>query len=175
LSSDDEWKEDEEWTLSQKIIKKVKSILFPSRKPREQRGKRIKRKNRNFDDVVIDISSVKQPVEQVVKQPVVETKVEPKPEPELKSEKSRKPKQEEKWDEDKPQKARFIPNLDRTFPGPMVVKRLIATVLLLCFTGLLIFVLRDSPIPAIICFLTMIIFIDYLIITGPQKTEKWAD
>jgi len=159
LSSEEKWEDEEKPNLLQKIINKV----LPPKKPRESRVKKTK----NNKSGGVENIKTKEKVESLsTEQPVSE-----QPEA-IKTKKTKKEKESEKWvDTDK--KKSIIPNLGN-IPIATVTKRIIATLLLLGFVSLLVFVLRE-PMSVLICLLTIVIFVDYLSITGQVKTDKWND
>ena len=183
--SDEEWKEDEVLTLSQKIkklfspdkVKKVKKTLSPP--PLKQTStKKIRRlkKNRHKKDSDVDDVNVIPPniqpntVNVEDKLTISESSILQSLSPTLEIKEK-----DDRWiDEDKPKNKKYIPQIDRQLPLPLVIKRIMASIIVLTIISGIIFVIRE-PIPILLLLIIGFLLLDYLSITGPQKEEKWND
>lgn len=162
MSSEEKWEDEEEPNLLQKILK----IILPPRKPKvskEPKVKKEKHKKLNKKDKNV----VEQKTEKTIKsteQPATEQSASKKPDNEDK----------EVWnDDDKPERKKFVPQLDRQLPGTMIIKRLIATILIILNILGLVFTGSRNTYSTVVLLLVTFILLDYLAITGTPKTEKW--
>jgi hypothetical protein len=187
LSSDDEWKDDNP-TLPQKIMallspQKIKDILLPPRKTKVKKIKKLKEtETTNTIDVketpskdVVEIKQEPKPEPKPEAEPEPPVEQEPEPEIKSKSKKIKKTYNDDEWKEENPQKEKFIPQLDRQLPGTMMLKRIVATILVLLYIYGIIFVTRTETLATLLFLATAFILIDYLVITGPPKKDKWMD
>jgi hypothetical protein len=168
LSSDEKWEDEETPNILQKILKK----LIPPKKPKVPKEPKVvknkhKKLNKKGKSEIEPETITKPNTEQLTtEQPISENKVDKKTNGEDK----------EVWkDDDKPEKKAFVPQLDRQLPGTMVIKRIIATLLILVNILGLVFTSSRNTYSTVVLLLVTFILLDYLAITGKPKTEKWMN
>ena len=168
MASEEKWEDIEEPNTLKKILNKI----FPPTKS--------KVKNKNKQEPSIDTSKVE------TKETIQETQPEPKPiETQQKKKKKKhsfslrppKPKNvnSEDWEKDKQNKKSFVPKLDNQVPITMVIKRIIASILLLANLIGLIYGGSQNTYSTIVLLLVTLILFDYLSITGSYKKESWEE
>ena len=168
MASEEKWEDIEEPNTLKKILNKV----FPPKKS--------KVKNKNKQEPSIDTNKVetKETIQEIQPEPkpieIQQKKKKKKPLFSLRPPKSKKVDSED-WEKDTPNKKPFIPKLDNQVPITMVLKRIIATILLLANLIGLIYGGSQNTYSTIVLLLVTLILLDYLSITGSYKKESWEE
>ena len=169
MASEEKWEDIEEPNTLKKILNKV----FPPKKLK------VKKEKKQTESINNNIVETKETIPEVKPEPILVEKV-----PEKKKKKKtlfslRPPKSKkvdsEDWEKDTPNKKPFIPKLDNQVPITMVLKRIIATILLLANLIGLIYGGSQNTYSTIVLLLVTLILLDYLSITGSYKKESWEE